>query len=95
MVSNQVGRFWPNLATFAATLKEEAEEVAGREIDGGVSTLRLKLPAVVTVDLRIVAPDSVYSLKTAAGFHIRTKVRFAPLPAIMQAKPLVVKPPTS
>ncbi len=98
--NNQVGQFtaelldWP-MATFAATLKEEAGGVlVGREVDGGVSTLRLKLPALVTVDLRIVAPTSVYSLKTAAGFkYPYEEVRFAPLPAIMQAKkkPLVVK----
>jgi electron transfer flavoprotein beta subunit len=98
--NNQVGQFlaelldWP-MATFAATLKEESGGVlVGREVDGGVSTLRLKLPAVVTVDLRIVAPDSVYSSKTAAGFRYPyEEVRFAPLPAIMQAKkkPLAVK----
>lgn len=85
---------WP-MATFAATLKEEAGGLlVGREVDGGVSTLRVKFPAVITVDLRIVAPDSVYSSKTAAGFkYPYEEVRFAPLPAIMQAKkkPLAVK----
>jgi electron transfer flavoprotein beta subunit len=85
---------WP-MATFAATMKEEAGAVlVGREVDGGVQTMRVKFPAIVTVDLRIVAPDSVYSLKTAAGFRYPyEEVRFAPLPAIMQAKkkPLVVK----
>jgi len=85
---------WP-MATFAATLKEEAGGLlVGREVDGGVQTLRVKFPAIVTVDLRIVAPDSVYSSKTAAGFkYPYEEVRFAPLPAIMQAKkkPLVVK----
>jgi electron transfer flavoprotein beta subunit len=98
--TNQAGQMlatlldWP-LATFVATMKEEAGGVlVGREVDGGVATLRLKFPAVVTVDLRIVAPDSVYSLKTAAGFkYPYEEVRFAPLPAIMQAKkkPLAVK----
>ncbi|GMV17243.1 MAG: electron transfer flavoprotein subunit beta/FixA family protein [Myxococcales bacterium] len=85
---------WP-MATFAATIKEEAGGLlVGREVDGGVSTLRVKFPAVITVDLRIVAPDSVYSSKTAAGFkYPYEEVRFAPLPAIMQAKkkPLAVK----
>jgi electron transfer flavoprotein beta subunit len=86
---------WP-MATFAATIKEEQGALlVGREVDGGVQTVRLKLPALVTVDLRIVAPDSVYSLKTAAGFRYPyDEVRFAALPAIMQAKkkPLAVKP---
>jgi len=40
----------------------------------------------VTVDLRIVAPTSVYSLKTAPAFKYNDGVRFAALPAIMAAK---------
>jgi len=90
--SNQVGQIlaelcdWP-MATFAATIKEEAGALlVGREVDGGVVTLRVKLPAVVTVDLRIVAPTSVYSLKTAPAFKYNDGVRFAALPAIMAAK---------
>lgn len=95
--SNQVGQIlaelldWP-MATFAATLREEAGALlVGREVDGGVISLRVKLPAVVTVDLRIVAPTSVYSLKTAPTFKYNDGVRFAALPAIMAAKkkPLV------
>ena len=85
------------MATFAATIKEETGALlVGREVDGGVLTLRVKLPAVVTVDLRIVAPTSVYSKLTQAeaGFKHDDGVRFAPLPAIMAAKkkPLDVKP---
>jgi electron transfer flavoprotein beta subunit len=95
--SNQVGQIlaelldWP-MATFAATIKEEPDALlVGREVDGGVATLRVKLPAVVTVDLRIVAPTSVYSTKTAPTFKYNDGVRFAALPAIMAAKkkPLV------
>ena len=100
--SNQVGQRlaelldWP-MATFAATIKEEASGalLVGREVDGGVATLRVKLPAVITVDLRIVSPTSVFSKLTQAeaGFKHGEGVRFAPLPAIMAAKkkPLDVK----
>jgi electron transfer flavoprotein beta subunit len=97
--SNQVGQIlaeqldWP-MATFAATIKEEEGALlVGREVDGGVLTLRVKLPAVVTVDLRIVAPHSVFSKVTEAAFKYNDGVRFAPLPAIMAAKkkPLDVK----
>jgi electron transfer flavoprotein beta subunit len=97
--SNQVGQRlaehldWP-MATFAATIREEAGGLlVGREVDGGVATLRVKLPALVTVDLRVVAPKSVYSLHTDASHQYAEGVRFAPLPAIMAAKkkPLVVK----
>jgi len=51
-------------------------------------------PCLITVDLRIVAPESVYSKKTDRTFKYAEGVRFAPLPAIMKAKkkPLDVKP---
>lgn len=98
--SNQVGQRLAELldfpmATFAATIKEEdGALLVGREVDGGVLTLRVKLPALITVDLRIVAPHSVFSKVTEAGFKYNDGVRFAPLPAIMAAKkkPLDVKP---
>jgi electron transfer flavoprotein beta subunit len=98
--TNQVGQRlaelldWP-MATFAATIAEEdGSLVVGREVDGGVLRLKLGLPAVVTVDLRIVAPESVYSKHTPRTFKYNDGVRFAPLPAIMAAKkkPLDVKP---
>jgi electron transfer flavoprotein beta subunit len=90
--TNQVGQRlaehldWP-MATFAATIvEEEGSVLVGREVDGGVLSLRLKLPALVTVDLRVVAPKSIYSLKTDRSFAYNEGVRFAPLPAIMKAK---------
>jgi len=90
--ANQVGQLlaeqldWP-MATFAATIQEEQGSLlVGREVDGGVATLRVRLPALVTVDLRIVAPTSVYSLKTARTHKYNDGVRFAALPAIMAAK---------
>ena len=91
--SNQVGQMlaellgWP-MATFAATIREQEEGAlaVSREVDGGVISLRIKLPAVVTVDLRIVAPTSVYSRHTLPSFKYNDGVRFAALPAIMSAK---------
>jgi electron transfer flavoprotein beta subunit len=75
------------MATFAATIREEDGGVlVSREVDGGTCTLRLRLPALITVDLRIVAPDSVYSKHTDPSFRYGDGVRFAPLPAIMTAK---------
>ena len=90
--TNQVGQILAELldypmATFAATIEEEAAGLrVSREVDGGVAIVRVKLPALVTVDLRIVSPTSVYSLKTDRAFKYNDGVRFAPLPAIMQAK---------
>jgi electron transfer flavoprotein beta subunit len=91
--SNQVGQRlaalldWP-MATFAATIREEAEGslLVGREVDGGVLTVRLRLPALITVDLRIVTGASVLSRHTDPGHRYNDGVRFAPLPAIMAAK---------
>lgn len=84
------------MATFAATIEEEKDGrlLVGREVDGGLLKVRLSGPGVITVDLRIVAPTSVYSNKTDKSFKYQEGVRFAPLPAIMQAKkkPLDTKP---
>jgi len=61
---NQVGQMlagllnWPQ-ATFASqvTLDENSENVqVVREVDGGLETLRLPLPAVITTDLRLNEP---------------------------------------
>ncbi len=60
--SNQTGQMlaallgWPQ-ATFAfkMSVKDNAVEVT-REVDGGLQTLQLKLPAIVTVDLRLNQP---------------------------------------
>lgn len=90
--TNQVGQLLAELldypqATFAATIVQEAGNfLVGREVDGGVLTLRLKPPAVITVDLRVVAPTSVYSALTDKSHKYNEGVRFAPLPAIMAAK---------
>jgi electron transfer flavoprotein beta subunit len=78
---------WP-MATFAASVIEDTEGVlsVGREVDGGVLTLRLRLPAVISVDLRIVGGSNVRSRFTDAQFRYNEGTRFAPLPAIMAAK---------
>src|SRR5688572_26759531 len=47
---------WP-MATFAMKISKEEQTLSvGREVDTGVLTVKVTLPAVVTVDLRIVAP---------------------------------------
>ena len=91
--SNQVGQLlaeylgWPQ-ATFAASIKSEGDKalIVSREIDGGSLNLKVTLPAVVSVDLRIVAPKSVTSIHTPATHTYPDGVRFAALMAIMAAK---------
>ena len=60
--NNQTGQMlaallgWPQ-ATFASKLEKDGESLkVTREIDGGLETLTLKLPAVVTADLRLNTP---------------------------------------
>jgi electron transfer flavoprotein beta subunit len=59
---NQVGQMlaallgWPQ-GTFAAQLDIQPDRVVvAREVDGGLQTLELKLPAVITTDLRLNEP---------------------------------------
>jgi electron transfer flavoprotein beta subunit len=63
--ANQTGQMlaallnWPQ-ATFASKLKLAAEKAeVTREVDGGLETLSIKLPAVVTTDLRLNEPRYV------------------------------------
>ena len=47
---------WPQ-GTFAASLEIQAEKaVVTREVDGGLQTVEVKLPAIVTTDLRLNEP---------------------------------------
>lgn len=98
--SNQVGQYlaellgWPQI-TFAATIKNANDgslEIA-RVGDGGLQRVKVKLPAVVTVEDRVIYSASIQSAPTPATHKYADGVRFAPLPAIMQAKkkPLEVK----
>jgi electron transfer flavoprotein beta subunit len=59
---NQVGQMlsallgWPQ-GTFAATLDIQPDKaVVTREVDGGLQTVEIKLPAVITTDLRLNEP---------------------------------------
>ena len=60
--SNQTGQMLAALlgwaqGTFASKVEVDGEQVnVTREVDGGLETLRLKLPAIVTTDLRLNEP---------------------------------------
>ncbi|HEY2337861.1 MAG TPA: electron transfer flavoprotein subunit beta/FixA family protein [Burkholderiales bacterium] len=62
---NQTGQMlaallgWPQ-ATFASKIKTHSEKIdVTREVDGGLETISIKLPAVVTTDLRLNEPRYV------------------------------------
>jgi electron transfer flavoprotein beta subunit len=77
---------WPQ-ATCAGGICSEADKtlLVGREVDGGTLTVRVTLPAVVSVDPRIVAPTSVKSVHSPAHVY-GDGVRFSALMAIMASK---------
>ncbi len=79
---------WPQ-ATFACSIEVTDGGKAllvGREVDAGVETKKVTLPAVVTVDLRIVAPQAVKNGVTAATHAYADGPRYASLKGIMAAK---------
>jgi electron transfer flavoprotein beta subunit len=91
--ANQVGQMlagklgWPQ-ATFAATIElKDKSLLVGREVDGGVEYKRVPIPAVVTVDLRIVGSKSVQNGVTPASFSYSGEgARLPSLKGIMAAK---------
>jgi electron transfer flavoprotein beta subunit len=79
---------WP-MATFAMSVKTSdggKTLLVGREVDTGVLTLKVQTPAVVTVDLRIVAPKAVQNGATPADHEYADGARYASLKGIMAAK---------
>ena len=91
--ANQVGQMlagklgWPQ-ATFAASIElADKALVVGREVDGGVEYKRVPMPAVVTVDLRIVGAHAVKNGVTPATFAYGGEgARLPSLKGIMAAK---------
>ncbi len=78
---------WPQ-ATFASELDIEGDHaIVTREVDGGLQTIRVKLPAIVTADLRLNEPryaslpnimkakKKPLEEKTAADFGVDTAPR--------------------
>ena len=79
---------WP-MATFAMSIATDdggKTLTVGREVDTGVLTLKVTLPAVVTVDLRIVSPSAVKNGVTPDSHKYNEGARYASLKGIMAAK---------
>ncbi len=89
-VAQLVGKYL-NLpqACFAAQMelaKDKKSIVVGREVDGGMEMKKVPLPAVVSVDLRIVLPRSVKNGETPDSHEYAEGPRYASLKGIMAAK---------
>jgi electron transfer flavoprotein beta subunit len=85
---------WPQVT--GATQIEELEDgslLVEREVDGGTLRVGVGLPAVISVDLRIIAAQSVRSRHCPREYLYPPGVRFATLPAIIAArrKPIVTR----
>jgi len=98
--SNQVGQIlagllgWPQ-ATFLASMRLAADGKSAtvtREVDAGVEEKRVRLPAVVTVDLRIIGKKAVRAEGLAgADTEWDESPRYASLKGIMAAKKKEIK----
>jgi electron transfer flavoprotein beta subunit len=98
--SNQVGQVlagllgWPQ-ATFLASIRAAADGKSAtvtREVDAGVEEKRVRLPAVVTVDLRIIGKKAVRNDALAPeGAEWEETPRYAALKGIMAAKKKEIK----
>lgn len=91
---NQVGQRvaarlgWPQ-ACFAAEIdwdQAAKQLVVSREVDDGVERKRVPMPAVVTVDLRVVLPSSVRNGSAGADHKFTDGPRLASLKGITMAK---------
>lgn len=78
---------WPQ-ATFAGNIEVPADlssATVTREVDGGAAKVKVQLPAVISVDLRIVSPTGVNN-NVATGKDYQDGPRYASLKGIMKAK---------
>ena len=78
---------WPQ-ATFACSIQVVdggKAVVVGREVDAGVELKKVQLPAVVTVDLRIVSPHAVKNARTKPEFAYADGPRYSSLKGIRAA----------
>jgi electron transfer flavoprotein beta subunit len=102
--SNQTGQMLAALlgwgqGTFASKVEVEGEAVSvTREVDGGLETVRLKLPAIVTTDLRLNEPryaslpnimkakSKPLAQKTAADYGVEIAPRLTTLKVVEPPK---------
>jgi electron transfer flavoprotein beta subunit len=102
--SNQTGQMLAALlgwgqGTFASKVEVEGEAVnVTREVDGGLETVRLNLPAIVTTDLRLNEPryaslpnimkakSKPLAQKTAADYGVDISARLTTLKVVEPAK---------
>ena len=86
LVAGMLG--WPQ-ATFAAAVevdKDGKSLLVGREVDAGLETKRVQLPAVVSADLRVIQPKAVKNGKTPDSHTYAEGPRYASIKGITAAR---------
>lgn len=93
IVAGQLGLAQACFAAHIESFEDKKELVVTREVDGGVEKKKVNLPAVVTVDLRIVAPTAIKNNQSEESYEYGDGPRYASLKGIMKAKkkPIDVK----
>ncbi len=78
---------WPQI-TCATAIEETSDGTlhVRREVDGGMLKVAVRLPAVISVDLRVIAPNAVRSRHCQQDHAYPHGVRYASLPSIIAAK---------
>jgi electron transfer flavoprotein beta subunit len=79
---------WPQ-ATFAATVELAGDGkslTVGREVDAGLEQKRVRLPAVVSTDLRVIQPKAVKNGKTPDSHTYSEGPRYASIKGITAAR---------
>jgi len=77
---------YPMVSSATSIREEEEGALVRREIDGGHCTVRIRFPAVVTVDLGIVGSEGVWAKSTEADFSYYDGIRFVPFTGVLQAR---------
>jgi electron transfer flavoprotein beta subunit len=77
---------YPMVTRATRVCEEDAGILVRREAEGVRRTLRVRFPAIMTVDLEIVGTEGVIGRHTEADFSYYDGVRFIPFTAVLQAR---------
>jgi len=84
---------WPQ-ATFAAAVElapDGKSVIVGREVDAGLETKKVALPAVISADLRVIQPKAVKNGKTPESHTYSEGPRYASIKGITAARKKEIK----
>lgn len=77
---------YPMIGGASSMHEEDGGALVRRDVDGVRCTLRVRFPAVVTVDLGIVGTTGIVGKNSESDFSYYDGIRFVPFTAVLQAK---------